>query len=234
MTVDLIPAGWLRRTAARIQRKFRTLFTPDSASGSAVESAYARWAPIYDWVFTAPLVYGQRAAAREANRLSGTLLEVGVGTGLSLPLYSRKLTVTGIDLSEPMLERARQRVAREHLGNVAELQAMDASDLTYGEASFDLATVMYVMTVVPDPASVLAELERVVRPGGTVIIVNHFASERGVLAFAERLLARFSQTLGWDPLFRRERILEHTSMTLEHEERLGPLGLFTMMVFRRP
>ncbi|MBC2860676.1 class I SAM-dependent methyltransferase [Stappia sp. 28M-7] len=202
-------------------------------STGSVESAYARWAPVYDWVFTAPLVFGQRAAAREANRLSGELVEVGVGTGLSLPLYGENLTVTGIDLSKPMLERARERVRRKKLKNVATLRAMDASEMDFDEARFDIATVMYVMTVVPDPSAVLKELERVVKPGGTVIIVNHFAADKGLLALIERGLARFASTLGWDPLFRRETVLDNTSMELVQEERLGPLGLFTMMVFRR-
>ncbi|WP_349357876.1 class I SAM-dependent methyltransferase [Stappia sp.] len=229
MTTDFFPVTRLRRWLDRI-------LAPSARSAGThedVESAYARWAPVYDWVFTAPLVFGQRAAARAANRLSGDLLEVGVGTGLSLPLYDRKLTITGIDLSKPMLKRAHERVARKGLDNVAGLHAMDAADMRFEDGQFDLATVMYVMTVVPDPAQVMAELERVVRPGGTVIIVNHFARERGLLAWIERGLARFAHKLGWDPLFRRETVLDNTTMTLEHEERLGPLGLFTMLVFRR-
>ena len=222
--------------ASRLGRWLDRVFssaTRGTGTRSDVESAYARWAPVYDWVFTAPLVFGQRAAARAANQLSGDLLEVGVGTGLSLPLYSRNLTVTGIDLSEPMLERARERVARKHLGNVAELRAMDAAGLDFPEGRFDVATVMYVMTVVPDPETVLAELERVVRPGGTVIVVNHFASRSGPFAWIERGLARFAGKLGWDPLFERETVLDNTGMTLVHEERIAPFGLFTMMVFKR-
>jgi phosphatidylethanolamine/phosphatidyl-N-methylethanolamine N-methyltransferase len=210
MVEDFIRASrfgrWLERTFTSAPR--------GAGTHSDVESAYARWAPVYDWVFTAPLVFGQRAAARAANRLSGDLLEVGVGTGLSLPLYNRNLTVTGIDLSEPMLERARERVARKHLGNVAELRAMDAAELTYPDDRFDVATVMYVMTVVPDPKAVLDELERVVRPGGTVIVVNHFASRSGLFSWIERGLARFAGKLGWDPLFERETVLDNTAMTL--------------------
>jgi len=179
-------------------------------------------------------VFGQRAAAREANRLSGELVEVGVGTGLSLPLYGENLTVTGIDLSKPMLERARERVRRKKLKNVATLRAMDAAEMDFDAARFDIATVMYVMTVVPDPSAVLKELERVVKPGGTVIIVNHFAADKGLLALIERGLARFASTLGWDPLFRRETVLDNAAMELVREERLAPFGLFTMMVFRRP
>lgn len=232
MSVEFFPVSRLRRLAERVAKRLGLARVPDLSTGS-VESAYARWAPVYDWVFTAPLVFGQRAAAREANRLSGELVEVGVGTGLSLPLYGESLTVTGIDLSKPMLERARERVRRKKLKNVATLRAMDASEMDFDAARFDIATVMYVMTVVPDPSAVLKELERVVKPGGTVIIVNHFAADNGLLALIERGLARFASTLGWDPLFRRETVLDNTSMELVREERLGPLGLFTMMVFRR-
>lgn len=203
------------------------------AGSAGVESVYARWAPVYDWVFTAPLLAGQRAAAREANRHAGRLIEVGVGTGLSLPLYDRSLRVTGIDLSEPMLARARERVRRERIDTVDGLYAMDAGEMDFPDARFDVATVMYVMSVVPDPARVLAEVERVVRPGGTVIIVNHFASEGFLLAAIERLLSRFAPRLGCNPLFSRRRILDATSMRLVEESRHGPLRLFTMLVFRR-
>lgn len=222
---------WVDRRRRAVRRAVAVLTGADGSS--AVESAYARWAPIYDWVFTIPLVPGQKAAAAVANDLGGRLVEVGVGTGLSLPLYGRNLRVTGIDLSEPMLRRARERVQRETLGNVDGLHAMDATDMSFEAASFDVATVMYVVSVVPDPAAVMAEVERVVKPGGTVIIVNHFASASGILAAAERLLARFSEKLGWDPLFPRETILEATSMELVSESRHGPFGLFSMMVFRR-
>jgi phosphatidylethanolamine/phosphatidyl-N-methylethanolamine N-methyltransferase len=233
MRVDFFPVGRIRRFLDRLQRRLGIGGGDGLTAAGAVESAYARWAPVYDWVFTAPLVAGQRAAAREANLHSGDLLEVGVGTGLSLPLYSRDHRITGIDLSKPMLERARDRVRRRKLKNVVALRAMDASAMDFPEARFDIATVMYVMTVVPDPSAVLEELERVVKPGGTVIIVNHFASESGVLAAAERFLARFAEKLGWDPLFPREKVLANTSMVLERESRHGPFGLFTMMVFRR-
>ena len=230
MTSDLIALTRLRRWLERIlPGDMRQL-----DDHKAVESAYARWAPVYDWVFSAPLFAGQRSAAREANLHGGDLLEVGVGTGLSLPRYGRNLTVTGIDLSKPMLQRARERVLRKGLGNVADLRPMDASNLTFDDERFDLATVMFVMTVVPDPASVLAEVERVVRPGGTVIIVNHFAARTGPWSWIERMIARFSGALGWDPLFQRETVLDNTRMTLVREEKLAPLGLFTMMVFRRP
>jgi phosphatidylethanolamine/phosphatidyl-N-methylethanolamine N-methyltransferase len=233
MAVEFFPVSRIRRLFDKLLRRLGIGGRDGLSPASAVESAYARWAPVYDWVFTAPLIAGQRAAAREANRHAGELVEVGVGTGLSLPLYDPSLSITGIDLSKPMLARARDRIRRKKLKNVAALRAMDASQMDFQDARFDIATVMYVVSVVPDPAAVLKELERVVRPGGTVIIVNHFASESGVLAAIERGLARFAENLGWDPLFPREKVLANTSMVLERESRHGPFGLFTMMVFRR-
>lgn len=140
---------WVDRRRRSLRNAIATL--TGTGGGSAVESAYARWAPIYDWVFTIPLVPGQKAAAALANEIGGSLVEVGVGTGLSLPLYGRGLRVTGIDLSEPMLRRARERVEKKTLGNVDGLHAMDATDMSFEDASFDIATVMYVVSVVPDP-----------------------------------------------------------------------------------
>lgn len=226
------------RTFRRLRRRWERLAASLRRSGqrtslASVTSAYARWAPVYDVVFNAPLSFGRKKAVAEANLRQGKVLEVGVGTGLSLPDYSRQLTVTGIDISEEMLARARRRVADKGLGNVAGLQAMDAGDLAFGDASFDVAVVMYVMTVVPDPVAVLRELERVVRPGGTVVIVNHFASTKGLRAAFERGLAAFGSHLGWDPLFPKERILKNTQMPLVAEQSVAPFGLFSVLVFQR-
>lgn len=229
-------------TISRHVRRFKRMWH-DLAQGAghragetslaSVNSAYARWAPVYDAIFDLPLAFGRKAAIREANKLCGDILEVGVGTGLSLPAYDARLSITGIDLSTEMLARARDRVARKRLDNVKALHAMDAGELALPDASFHGAVVMYVMTVVPDPAAVMAELERIVRPGGTVIIVNHFKKDRGLLAALERFIARWSKQLGWDPLFPKSRILDNTSMTLVSETQVPPLGLFSVLVFRR-
>ncbi len=203
------------------------------ASLASVNSAYARWAPVYDAIFDLPLAFGRRAAINQANQLQGDILEVGVGTGLSLPAYGRHLTITGIDLSTEMLARARDRIARKGLNNIKGLHAMDAGKMALPDASFDGAVVMYVMTVVPDPAAVLAELERIVRPGGTVIIVNHFKRDSGFRAALEQFIARWSKLLGWDPVFPKARILQNTRMTLVSDRQVPPLGLFSVLVFRR-
>lgn len=239
MTESLTIASRLKRIRRRLGGAAGELFgMPASVRRSrtsleTVNSAYARWAPVYDTVFSLPLSFGRRAAVAEANRHSGRVLEVGVGTGLSLPAYGSQLSVTGIDVSKPMLARAQRRIATRRLDRVEALMAMDASAMGFADGGFDLAVVMYVMSVVPDPAAVLREIERVVRPGGTVIVVNHFSADHGIFAVAERLLARWGKSLGWDPLFPKSNVVSQTRMTLIDERPIAPFGLFTLMVFRR-
>ena len=149
-----------------------------------VLAAYSRWAPIYDFVFAKLIFFGaffdqsRTRAIQHINTRSGTLLEVGVGTGVALSRYASHLAVTGIDLSPDMLALARKRAVAEHLSHVRELREMDAAELEFADASFDTVAVMYVITVVPHPDRVLDEIARVLRPGGEAIFVSHFASEQ--------------------------------------------------------
>ena len=118
---------------------------------NAVETSYARWAPIYDRTFGAITDVGRRRTVDYVNRRSGTVLEVGVGTGLALPHYRGDLEVTGVDYSEDMLRKARDRVARLGLRHVAGLRQMDARSLDFPDASFDTVAAMHVLSVVPEP-----------------------------------------------------------------------------------
>ena len=199
----------------------------------AVRSAYRRWAPVYDHTFGRVAAEGRKHSVEIINQSKGRVLEVGVGTGLSLPTYGRHLEIVGIDLSPEMLEKARERVAAEGLDNVAELHEMDASDLKFPDAAFDTVVAMYVMTVVPDPEKVMRELSRVCRPGGEVIIVNHFSAEEGMRGWVERRMAPFADMLGWRPVFDVERVLVCQDLALMEKRGLRPLGLFTMMRFRK-
>jgi phosphatidylethanolamine/phosphatidyl-N-methylethanolamine N-methyltransferase len=199
----------------------------------AVRSAYRRWAPVYDHTFGWVAAEGRKHSVEIINQGKGRVLEVGVGTGLSLPAYGRHLEIVGIDLSPEMLEKARERVATEGLRNVAGLHEMDAGDLKFPEASFDTVVAMYVMTVVPDPEKVMRELSRVCRPGGDVIIVNHFSAEEGMRGWVERRMAPFADMLGWRPVFDVERVLVCKDLTLIEKRGLRPWGLFTMMRFRK-
>jgi phosphatidylethanolamine/phosphatidyl-N-methylethanolamine N-methyltransferase len=199
----------------------------------AVKSAYRRWAPVYDHTFGRVAAEGRKHSVEIINQGKGRVLEVGVGTGLSLPTYGRHLEIVGIDLSPEMLEKARERVAAERLGNVTGLHEMDASDLKFADASFDTVVAMYVMTVVPDPEKVMRELSRVCRPGGEVIIVNHFSADEGMRGWVERRMAPFADMLGWRPVFDVERVLVCDDLSLVEKRGLRPWGLFTMMRFRK-
>jgi phosphatidylethanolamine/phosphatidyl-N-methylethanolamine N-methyltransferase len=202
-----------------------------SMDEAAVRDAYRRWAPVYDWTFGAVAEAGRQHAVRIINQRKGRVLEVGVGTGLSLPDYGRHLTVTGIDLSPEMLAKARERVERERLDHVVGLHEMDASALDFSDESFDVVVAMYVMTVVPDPDAVMVELERVCAPGGEVLLVNHFSRPQGVRGAVERGLAPLAQTLGWHPVFPVERVMTREHLRLMEQRSLKPLGLFTMLRF---
>ncbi len=199
----------------------------------SVRKAYARWAPIYDASFGTVTQIGRRRAISAINAGQGKLLEVGVGTGLSLPGYSKDLEITGIDLSVDMLERARERVARKNLKNVAGIHEMDAGDLTFPDGYFDTVVAMFVMTVVPDPVTVMAELERVCAPGGSVVIVNHFFGGQGVRGTVERALTPFAQKLGWRPDFPLDLVMKQDGLKLSGVRSLPPMRLFTMLEFKK-
>ena len=199
----------------------------------AVREAYRRWAPVYDYTFGKVSTAGRRHAVEIINGSSGKVLEVGVGTGLSLPEYKSHLEITGIDLAPEMLEKARERIASEGLKNVANLQVMDASDLKFPDASFDTVVGMYLITVVPDPEKVMRELARVTKPGGTVMLVNHFSQEDGVRGWVERRMAPFADLVGWHSVFDMSRVMGCPDLHLADRRSLRPWGLFTMLRFRK-
>jgi len=199
----------------------------------AVRTAYRRWAPVYDNTFGRVAAEGRKHAVEIINTRSGRVLEVGVGTGLSLPSYKRDLQIVGIDLSPEMLKKARERVTVEGLTNVTGLHEMDAGDLKFPEDSFDTVAAMFVMTVVPEPEKVMRELARVCRPGGEVLLVNHFSTEEGLRGWVERRMAPFGDKLGWRPVFDQERVMVCGDLELFERCRLRPMGIFTMLRFRK-
>ena len=199
----------------------------------AVRRAYKRWAPIYDTTFGKIADAGRQQAVDLVNGLGGRVLEVGVGTGISLPNYDAGVSVTGIDLSTDMLEKARKRIEKARLKNIDDVLEMDAADLDFEDGAFDVVVAMYVLTVVPDPRAVMAELNRVCRPGGDVIILNHFSSEDGVMRLLEKSMARFSEALGWRPQFPLETVLGEHELTLVSRQKVKPGGLFSLLRFRK-
>ena len=203
----------------------------DLLDSASVRHAYRRWAPVYDFTFGTVAESGRKNAVKIINRRRGRVLEVGVGTGLSLPCYEKHLSITGIDLSPEMLDKARARVRRQGLGNIDGLYEMDAGALAFPDESFDTVVAMYVMTVVPDAEKVMRELERVCATGGEVILVNHFSQEDGVRGFVERRLAPLASSIGWHAVFALDRVLVCEDLRLAERRMLWPFGLFTMLRF---
>src|SRR5262249_39006306 len=151
-----------------------------------VAKAYARWAPIYDFVFGAVFDAGRKASIAAAERIGGRILDVGIGTGISLMDYSAANRIVGVDYSEPMLRKAHGRVADHRLAHVDALAVMDARHLGFPDGFFDAVVAQYVITAVPDPEATLDEFPRVTRPGGDLILVNHLGDEAGLMHAVEQ------------------------------------------------
>jgi phosphatidylethanolamine/phosphatidyl-N-methylethanolamine N-methyltransferase len=195
-----------------------------------VRAAYRRWAGVYDAVFGGISAFGRRRAVAAVNHLPGPrVLEVGVGTGLALPHYLPSKRITGIDLSAEMLDRARQRVRENRLSHVESLVEMDAEATNFPDAAFDIAVAMFVASVVPNPHRLLLEMRRVVRPGGHILTVNHFAAERGPRWWVERALAPASRALGWHPDFAMDSLLSAEDQRMAELSSVPPFGLFTLV-----
>jgi phosphatidylethanolamine/phosphatidyl-N-methylethanolamine N-methyltransferase len=199
-----------------------------------VEKVYSILARVYDGAFDWALGPGRRIAVSALPVQAGErVLEVGVGTGLSLPYYPSDCHVSGIDISEAMLERARERVAE--LGRTdIDLRLMDASALSYPDETFDHVLAPYVISVVPEPARVMAEIRRVCKPGGTVMVVNHFGSSApGPLRWAESLLTPASQWIGFrldEPL---SNVTEAPGLETVRVEKVNLFGLWRLVELRR-
>lgn len=203
----------------------------------SIARAYDRWAPIYDLVFGRVFARGRDAAITAAEHVGGRILEVGVGTGISLPRYSRTNRITGIDISESMLRKAQERVRALKLENVDALSVMDATKLAFSDAQFDVVVAQYVITAVPDPDGTLDEFARVVRPGGEIVLVNHLGAESGPRAIFEAGFAPVARRLGWRPEFRFGRIADwaarHGGVRLAERRPMPPLGHFSLIRFER-
>lgn len=192
-----------RRESDRTQEYFSSLDAASRAlsvtavENDFVEDVYGKLASVYDWTFGPTLHPGRlRAIQRMGLRPGDHILEVGVGTGINASLYPRECTVTGVDFSSSMLEKARDRIARKGMTNVRLLE-MDAAALKFADDSFDIVYASYVISVVPDPVQVAAEMRRVCRPGGRIIFLNHFRSPNFLLSRIERMISPFTIHVGF-------------------------------------
>ncbi len=206
-------------------------YRPHSAMDkAAVQAAYRRWAGVYDGAFGVVSRAARRRTVSRINALPGRdVLEVGVGTGLALPLYDQSKRVTGIDLSSEMLARARSRTARLGLGHVAGLHEMDAEATGFPDHSFDIAAAMFVASVVPHPKRLLAEMRRLVRPTGHLLFVNHFIAGNGPRRWVEQAMAPASHALGWHPDFAVEALFERGELARAEILPSPPFGIFTLV-----
>ena len=195
----------------------------------AIRKSYRRYARSYDFCFGAVFQPGRQAVIEQMNcRPGDRVLEVGVGTGISLPMYPAGVHITGIDLSAEMLERAHTRVRQGNLSQV-ELFEMDAESMTFPDDSFDKVVAMYVASVVPNPEKLVEEMHRVCKPGGDIFIVNHFHSENPVIARFEKLLAPLSKLVGFRPDFSLDTFLTDTGLQVLDKNPVNFLGYWTML-----
>jgi phosphatidylethanolamine/phosphatidyl-N-methylethanolamine N-methyltransferase len=186
-----------------------------------IKRAYAILSPVYDFLFDKIFHPGRVAAINLLEIQPGDrVLEVGVGTGLNLPLYPKGCSVTGIDISEEMLRKARQRVQEYGITNVT-LEVMDASKLTFPNDSFDRVIATYVISAVPDPVKTLLEMRRVCKPSGHLVILNHFKSDNPLIGAFEEMLAPVCTQIGFKTDLKLKPLLERVALAPEQLHRVN-------------
>lgn len=200
---------------------------------AGVAKAYGLWAPVYDLVFGKVFDAGRQSTIMEADRIGGRILDVGVGTGLSLVDYQSTTKICGVDISEPMLRKAHERVRKQNLTNVESLAVMDAKNLAFADNYFDAVVAQYVITAVPDPERTLDDFVRVLKPGGELILVNHIGAESGPRKMFELAFAPLARRLGWRPEFPWARLVNwaagHGGVSLAERRPMPPMGHFSLI-----
>lgn len=201
----------------------------------AIKSAYRRYARVYDALFGPIFHPGRKFILKSlALKPNDRVLEVGVGTGLSLPLYPSNVKVTGIDVSQEMLIRARQKVARFRLSQVDSILEMDGEDMHFPDNSFDKVVAMYVVSVVPDPRKLVDEMRRVCKPGGDIFIVNHFRSQHPIIGGSEALLAPLSRLAGFRTDLELNRFLKEAQLDVVETHNTNLFGYWKVLRYRNP
>lgn len=194
-----------------------------------VERVYTSYAGVYDQIFGKVFHEGRESAIRHLNvQPNDRVLEVGVGTGLALPMYPRHCRIVGIDLSEGMLEKAKERAALHNLTHV-ELYKMDAGAMEFPDDSFDVVVAAYVVTAVPDYRKVVNEMIRVCRPGGRIVMLNHFRNGNKLIAAVEKVISPITKHLGWRTDLSLNTVLEGTSLQVSRKEKVNPLRFWHLV-----
>ena len=210
-------------------------FGADALSAATVGNAfidrvYAKLTPFYDIIFGPILQPGRvEAISRMGLKPGDRILEVGAGTGINAPLYPRDSQVTAIDLSSAMLEKARERVSRFGLANVRLLEA-DAEHLTFADDSFDSVYAPYTISVVPNPVKVAHEMKRVCRPGGRIVILNHFRSEHPLMSRIERAISPLTVHVGFKADLAMPAFLEQSGLRPISIEKVNFPRIWTLIV----
>ncbi len=189
-----------------------------------VAKIYDRWGRIYDIIFKQVLSEGRDVAVQMLDMNPGEhLLEVGVGTGLSLPLYPRNTQIVGIDISRRMLEKASEKIKTHELKHV-ELRVMDAQEMDFPDDSFDCVTACYVVSAAPDPNKVISEIRRVCKPGGRIVFINHFKSKNPVLAKFEKLMNDVCKQFGFETTLDLKTLLKSNNLESKMTKKVNFFG----------
>ncbi len=198
-----------------------------------IERVYSAYSGVYDRIFGKVFQDSREVLAGSLELRQGSrVLEVGVGTGLVLPLYPSHSRVTGIDLSEGMLAKARERVESLGLAHVATLERMDASQMSFGDDAFDVIVAAYVVTAVPDHRAVMREIIRVARPGARVLLLNHFVNGSGLLAALERAVSPICKHIGFRTDLSLGQLLDGLPLDVTRHEKVKPLKLWHLVECR--
>lgn len=209
----------------------------DGPTTALMRKAYARWAPIYDLVYDKLTEPAARAAVNATVASGPRVLEAGVGTGLSLVYYPKTAEVYGVDLSADMLKRAQEKVDKRGLTHVKSLQVMDVTHLAFADEMFDAVTAQFIITLVPDPEKALSEFARVLKPGGEIVLANHFGQPSGPIAALEEIAAPLAKAIGWSSSFKAARVEEWArrrgDMEVVELRTLFPAGFFKLMRIRK-
>ena len=209
----------------------------DGSTQALMRKAYARWAPIYDIFYDKLTEPTARAVVKAAMACGPKVLEAGVGTGLALGYYPAEAEVHGVDLSEDMLRRAQDKVEKRGLSHVRSLQVMDVTRLGFPDESFDAVTAQFIITLVPEPETALDEFMRVLKPGGEIVLANHWGQPSGPIAALEELASPVAKAIGWSSAFKAARVEDWARQTGRMEvvelRSLFPVGFFKLMRIRK-